>query len=73
MDKKTTVLEGIIDDVAKALFQKWANTLPAEQRTEETLKLLNENATEHTRFVIKMFVDKFNEAAEVLKAEPEEQ
>lgn len=73
MDNRTTVLEGIIDDVARALFQKWANALPENERTEENIQTLNSNASEHTRFVIKMFVDKFNAAAEELKAQPDEQ
>ena len=44
MDKRTTVLEEIIDDVARALFQNWANTLPEAERTEDTLAVLNKNA-----------------------------
>ncbi len=73
MDKQQTVLEGIIDDVARALFQNWANTLPEAERTTETLDVLNKNAVEQTRFIIKMFVEKFNAAAEQLKSEPDEQ
>jgi hypothetical protein len=72
MDKRMTVLESIIQDVAKALFQKWANALPEDQRTEDSLAALNKNATESTYFVVKMFMDQFNEAAEQLKAQPEE-
>jgi len=68
-----TVLESIIQDVAKALFQKWANALPEDQRTEETIVSLNKNATESTYFVVKMFMDRFNEAAEQLKSQPDEQ
>lgn len=68
-----TVLESIIQDVAKALFQKWANALPEDQRTEETISSLNKNATESTYFVVKMFMDRFNEAAEQLKSQPDEQ
>jgi hypothetical protein len=71
MDKQQTVLEAIIDDVGRALFQNWANTLPASERTEEALEILSKNAGEQTRFVIKMFVEKFNAAAEELKAQPE--
>jgi hypothetical protein len=71
MDKQQTVLEAIIDDVGRALFQNWANTLPASERTEETLEILSRNAGEQTRFVIKMFVEKFNAAAEDLKAQPD--
>jgi hypothetical protein len=73
MDKRMTVLESIIQDVAKALFQKWANALPEDQRTEESLAALNKNATESTYFVVKMFMDRFNEAAEELKPRSEEQ
>ena len=73
MDKRMTVLESIIQDVAKALFQKWANALPEDQRTEESLLALNKNATESTYFVVKMFMDQFNQAAEELKPRPDEQ
>jgi hypothetical protein len=72
MDKRMTVLESIIQDVGTALFQKWANALPQDQSTEESLAALNKNATESTYFVVKMFMDKFNEAADQLKAQPEE-
>lgn len=72
MEKRMTVLEGIIQDVSKALFQKWANALPEDQRSEEHLANLNKNATESTYFVVKMFMDQFNAAAEDLKAQPEE-
>jgi hypothetical protein len=68
-----TVLESIIQDVAKALFQKWANALPEDQRSEETISSLNKNATESTYFVVKMFMDRFNEAAEQLKSQPEQE
>jgi hypothetical protein len=68
MDKeKMTVLEGIINDVALALFQKWSNALPEDQRSEENLNNLSKNSTDTTYFVVRMFMDKFNEAAEVLK------
>jgi hypothetical protein len=67
MDKQMTVLESIVQDVAKALFQKWANALPEDQQSEETISNLNKNATESTYFVVKMFMDKFNEAADDLK------
>ena len=72
-EKRMTVLESIIQDVAKALFQKWANALPEDQRSEETISSLNKNATESTYFVVKMFMDRFNEAAEQLKSQPDEQ
>ncbi len=72
-ENRMTVLESIIQDVAKALFQNWANALPQDQQTEENIANLNKNATESTYFVVKMFMDKFNEAAEQLKAQPDEQ
>jgi hypothetical protein len=67
IDKKMTVLEGIMSDVAVALFQRWANNLPEDQRTEEALLNLNKNALEASYFVIQMFMNKFNESAEDLK------
>ena len=70
---KLLTIESIIQDVAKALFQKWANALPEDQRSEETIASLNKNATESTYFVVKMFMDRFNEAAEQLKSQPDEQ
>ncbi len=73
MDKQMTVLESIVQDVAKALFQKWANALPEDQQSEETISNLNKNATESTYFVVKMFMDRFNEEAEQLKSQPDEQ
>ena len=73
MEKRMTVLEEIIQDVSKALFQNWANALPEDQRSEDNLLNLNKNATESTYFVVKMFMDKFNEAADDLKSTPDEQ
>lgn len=66
-NEKVTVLEGIVEDVATALFQKWGNALPEDQREEEALANLSKNAKETTLFVIQMFMDKFNSAAEELK------
>ncbi len=68
-----TVLESIIQDVAKALFQKWANALPEDQQSEDNIANLSKNATESTYFVVKMFMDRFNEEAEQLKSQPDEQ
>lgn len=64
---QVTVLQAIVDDVATALFQKWGNALPEDQRSEEALSALSTNAKETTYFVIQMFMDKFNQEAEVLK------
>jgi len=66
-NNQVTVLEGIVEDVSTALFQKWGNALPEDQRTEEALANLSKNAKETTLFVVQMFMDKFNSAAEELK------
>jgi len=71
MANNVTVLEGIIEDVAVALYQKWYNAIPSgrvNEDSEEALAL-NKNAKEVTLFVIQMFMDKFNEEAERLKNE----
>jgi hypothetical protein len=67
MDKQMTVLEGIVEDVAIALYQKWYNAVPQDQINEEHSKSLEKNARDTTLFVIQLFMDKFNQAAEVLK------
>jgi len=67
MDKQVTVLESIIGDVAVALYQQWYNALPIEERTEDAIAGLKRNSEEVTFFVIQMFMNKFNEAAEELK------
>jgi hypothetical protein len=69
--KKMTILEEIMSDVGVALFQRWANNLPEDQRTEEALASLNKNALETSYFAIQMFMNKFNEAAEELQNKPE--
>lgn len=67
MANQVTVLEGIIGDVAVALYQKWYNAMPIEEKNELAEEALKKNAQETTLFVIQMFMDKFNEAAEELK------
>ena len=67
MTNQITVLEGIIGDVAVALYQKWYNAMPIEERNQLAEEALKKNAQESTLFVIQMFMDKFNEAAEELK------
>ncbi len=66
---QVTVLESIVEDVATALFQKWGNALPEDQRTEEALIALSKNAKETTYFVVQMFMDKFNQEADALKSQ----
>lgn len=68
-EKQITVLEGIIQDTAQALFQKWFNALPEDQRNEETTNTLSKNAIESTYFVVQVFMDKFNTEAEALKSQ----
>ncbi len=67
MDKQITVLEQIIEDVAVALYQKWYNAVPQDQINEEHSKTMEKNARDTTLFVIQLFMDKFNKAAEELK------
>ncbi len=66
-EDKTTILEEIIVNISIALYQRWANELPEEARTEESLAALAENASQTSFFVVQMFMDKFNEEAERLK------
>jgi hypothetical protein len=66
-EDKTTILEGIISDVAVALYQRWANELPEDVRTDESNAALAENASRTAFFVIQMFMDRFNEEASQLK------
>ena len=70
MDNRQTVLEGIIEDVATDLYNKWSSALPEEERNEVAFQAMSKNAHETTLFVIQNFMSKFNEAAEALKAEP---
>jgi hypothetical protein len=67
MDNRMTVLEGIVKDIQTALFQKWANAMPESERNEESLEPLSQNAAETALFVIQMYMDKINDAAEELK------
>ena len=67
MANQITVLEGIIGDVAIALYQKWYNAMPIEERDELAEQALKKNAQETTLFIIQLFMNKFNEAAEELK------
>ena len=66
-----TVLEEIVKDIQTALFQKWANAMPESERNEETLEPLSQNAAETALFVIQMYMDKINQAAEELKDDVE--
>jgi len=71
-NNQVTVLEAIVNDVATALFQKWGDALPEDQRTDDTLAALSKNSKETTYFVVQTFMDKFNQAAEELKSQPNE-
>lgn len=66
-EDKIPLLEAIINDVAVALYQRWANELPEEARTDESNAALAENASRTAFFVVQMFMDRFNEEAERLK------
>lgn len=64
---KTTVLEGIIQDIGRELYQKWYNGLAEEDRTPEASEAMSKNAGETAIWVIQNFMSKFNDAAEALK------
>lgn len=70
MDNRQTVLEGIIEDVATDLYNKWSAALPEEERNEVAFQAMSKNAHETTLFVIQNFMSKFNAAADALKNEP---
>jgi hypothetical protein len=67
MDKKQTVLEGIIEDVAVDLYNKWVKAMPEDEKNEVAFQALSKNAHETTLFVVQTFMNKFNSAAEELK------
>jgi hypothetical protein len=64
-----TVLEGIIEDVATELYNKWSAALPEEERNQQAFSAMSKNAHETTLFVIQNFMNKFNAAAEELKGQ----
>ncbi len=66
-EDKTTVLEGIIQDIGRELYQKWYNALAIEDRTEEASKVMLANANETAFWTIQEFMNRFNAAAEALK------
>jgi len=66
-EDKTTVLEGIIQDIGRELYQKWYNALAIEDRTEDTSKVMLANANETAFWAIQEFMNRFNAAAEALK------
>lgn len=65
MDK--TILESIIEEVGTELYQKWYNSVPESERTEDSSKAIAKNALDTSFFVIQRFMHKFNEEAEALK------
>jgi len=64
-----TVLEGIIEDVATELYNKWSAALPEDERNQQAFSAMSKNAHETTLFVIQNFMNKFNDAAEQLMGE----
>jgi hypothetical protein len=67
MTNQQTVLEGIIEDVATDLYNKWSGALPEDERNDVAFQALSKNAQETTLFVIQNFMNKFNAAADALK------
>lgn len=68
MDNKQTVLEGIIEDVSTDLYNKWVKAMPEDEKNDVAYQALSKNAHETTLFVVQTFMNKFNAAAEELKA-----
>jgi hypothetical protein len=62
-----TVLEGIIEEVATDLYNKWSAALPEGERNQQAFSAMSKNAHETTVFVIQNFMNKFNAAADELK------
>jgi hypothetical protein len=62
-----TVLEGIIEDVATDLYNKWVAAMPESEKNEIAFSAMAKNAQETTLFVIQNFMNKFNQAAEALQ------
>ena len=69
MADRQTVLEGIIEDVATELYNKWSAALPEDERNEVAFQAMSKNAHETTLFIIQNFMAKFNAAADALKNE----
>ena len=67
MDKQQTILEGIIEDVATDLYNKWSAALPEAERNDVAFQAMSKNAQETTLFVIQTFMNKFNQEADKLK------
>lgn len=68
MDNNTTILQGIIEDVATELYQQWYNSVPISEITDESSKAMMKNAFDTSFFVIQRFMDKFNKEAESIKS-----
>lgn len=68
MNKKVTILESIIEEVATELYQRWYNSVPEAEKSEESSKAMAKNAWESSFFVIQRFMEKFNGEAEALKS-----
>lgn len=67
MTQQITVLEQILIDIAKDLYDQWVSKVPQAERTELSDRILQKNAQETTVFIVQNFMDKFNAAAEELK------
>jgi hypothetical protein len=67
MSNQQTVLEGIIEDVATDLYNKWVKALPEDEKNDVAFQAMSKNAQETTLFVIQEFMNKFNSAAAELK------
>jgi hypothetical protein len=68
VEKQQSMLEGIVADIVVEVYQKWLNQMPEEQqKDQQAVQTLGNNASDVTYFVIQRFMEKFNEAAEQVK------
>jgi len=68
MGNQQTVLEGIIEDVATDLYNKWVAAMPESEKNEIAFSVVAKNSQETTLFVIQNFMNRFNKAAEELQS-----
>jgi copper oxidase (laccase) domain-containing protein len=72
IEKQQSMLEGIVADIVVEVYQKWFNQMPEDQqKDEQAIATLGNNASEVTYFVVQRFMEKFNAAAEQVKTEEE--
>lgn len=62
-EAQMSILDQIVQAVAREVFDKWSDSLPEDQKTEEMMNNLSKNSYDLTIYVVQSFMDKFNAAA----------